>query len=117
MSRYEPVDSSTLSNPTSLSLPSILPHLRSTATNTSHLSTRHTNLTLLSTHGQNSWLLLNHHLEAELSSLEKEIEVVEAEIQGVNQERRSRQEGVRGEVEALGQSWRDGVRGGGGGRG
>ena len=36
---------------------------------------------------------------------------MDAEIQGVNQERRSRQEGVRGEVEGLGASWRDGVRG------
>lgn len=87
----------------------IPPPLASTAVSSSYLSSRLTHLTLLDKYGRNAWLLGNHALEAELAALERELAGVKREVDVVNVERRKRQEGVRGEMESLGEGWRRGV--------
>ena len=113
MSRYEPIDPTSipsLSSSTTDPKDTYRDLLRSASTLSTHLSTRRQNLQLLSAHGKNTHLLLNHLLEAELSALENKVAEVDTEIEAVNRERRQRQEDVRGEVESLEGSWRDGVR-------
>ncbi|KAI5299071.1 hypothetical protein KEM55_002608, partial [Ascosphaera atra] len=76
-----------------------------------HLSTRRENLGLLEENGKNAWLVSNAHAEEVLRGLERELEGVKEEMVGVNRERRRRQESGKGELEALEESWKKGVRG------
>lgn len=43
--------------------------------------------------------------------LTRELEVLKGEMEGVDEQRRRRQEGVKAEMEGLEGSWRNGVRG------
>ncbi|TVY24367.1 Pre-mRNA-splicing factor, partial [Lachnellula hyalina] len=66
-------------------------------TSSTYLTARSTNLALLSEFGKNSWLVGNAQLEDILRGLEREVEDVKTEIDGVVLQRRDAQEGVRGE--------------------
>lgn len=98
LSRYEAQDS-----------PSSLSALAKAYVSSVYLSGRLQNLSLLDKYGKNAWLVGNDHLEAELRSLEKELAEVKAQIDMANVQRRRRQEDVRGEMEALERTWREGV--------
>lgn len=64
---------------------------------------------LLDRFGRNAWLVGNSQTEEVLAAVEREVEERKREIDGVVVERRSAQEGVRGEVEGLAEGWRRGV--------
>jgi pre-mRNA-splicing factor SPF27 len=78
-------------------------------TSATYLSTRSTNLALLHEFGKNSWLIGNSQLEDILKGLERELELVKGEIDGVVIERRDAQEGIAGEVRGLQEGWKRGV--------
>ncbi|KAK5129597.1 hypothetical protein LTR08_003028 [Meristemomyces frigidus] len=83
--------------------------LRQAATSAAYLRSREVNLALLETYGKNAWLVANSQLEDELRSLEREVEVVREELEGVEMARRAVGEGVGAEVEGLERGWREGV--------
>ena len=68
-------------------------------------------LELLEKWGKNKWLVGNWETEEVLGGLERELGVVRGEVEGVNRERKGRQEGGRGRMEGLEEEWREGVRG------
>ena len=76
---------------------------------TSYLEGRHVNLSLLEEHGKNAWLIGNSQLEEILQQLEKTLANVKEETDNVNKMRKSAQEGSRGELLGLEDSWRTGV--------
>jgi len=63
----------------------------------------------LEKYGNNAWLIANSQVEDELRTLEKELAETKREVEAVEEERRARQEAVRGEVEGLDIAWREGV--------
>jgi pre-mRNA-splicing factor SPF27 len=77
-----------------------------------YLSGRLTNLSLLETYGKNAWLIGNSQLEEILKGLEADLTTAKKELANVEEERRATQEdSVKGEMEALEQSWKNGIRG------
>lgn len=68
-------------------------------------------LALLERHGGNAWLVHNAELEEILRGYEEELDKVRGEVEGVNVERKVRQEGVRGMLEGGEREWRTGVEG------
>jgi len=78
-------------------------------TSHAYLSNRALNLSLLEKYGNNAWLVANSQVEDELKALERDLAKVKGEVEGVEEERRSRMEGVRGEIEGLQTLWQTGV--------
>ncbi|KAB8576175.1 hypothetical protein FH972_025703 [Carpinus fangiana] len=76
-------------------------------TSQSYLSQRALNLSLLERYGKNSWLISNAQVEDDLHTLERELKTAKDQGFVVDEERRHRQQGVRGEMEALQQSWQE----------
>lgn len=72
-----------------------------------YLDGRAQNLDALSKYGKNAWLMSNFELENELRSLEKDLKEAQKRVQDIDELRRLRQEGCAGEMEALGETWRD----------
>jgi pre-mRNA-splicing factor SPF27 len=67
------------------------------------------NLELLDQFGKNAWLVGNSQLEDVLRSLEKDVVATQGRVDEVNKARKAAQEGVRGEMESLEQSWKKGI--------
>ena len=80
--------------------------LKRAYTSTQYLEGRAENLKALDEHGKNAWLVGNSQVEDELRKLEKELKDVKTTNNRVDEERRLRQEGVRGEMEGLDETWR-----------
>ena len=78
-------------------------------TSSAYLSSRLQNLQLLEKHGAHAWLLSNYHLEATLRDLEKDLAATKRQIDEVNAARGTRQQGVKGEIETLEETWQKGV--------
>jgi len=74
-----------------------------------YLSARSQHLSLLEAYGKNAWLIGNSQLEEELRSVEKELAEVKEQVENVNRQRASAQEGARGEMEGLEEAWKKGV--------
>ncbi|KAI1762399.1 Pre-mRNA-splicing factor SPF27 [Hypoxylon sp. FL1150] len=107
LSRYEASDpDSSLSPSDPASLQSSLSRAYSAA---AYLSGRHAHLQLLDAYGKNAWLVGNWQLEAELRSLEKELDETRKEVDVVNIQRRRAQDEVGGELKGLDDTWRRGV--------
>ncbi|KAI9847245.1 MAG: hypothetical protein M1838_000959 [Thelocarpon superellum] len=83
--------------------------LQKSYASSTHLSIRLTNLALLEEFGKNAWLIANAQLEDVLRALESELVARREQTEQVNKARKAGQESVRGELEALNQSWREGV--------
>jgi pre-mRNA-splicing factor SPF27 len=83
--------------------------LRKAYTADSHLKQRQTNLANLERYGKNAWLLGNYQLEHELKAIEKELVETRDAVERLNQERKSAQDAIRGELENLESTWRTGV--------
>jgi pre-mRNA-splicing factor SPF27 len=110
----EPLSAIDLSRYEASPLPSssdadILTALRRAQTAHTYLRLREGNMELLDRFGRNAWLVGNSQTEEVLAAVEREVEERKREIDGVVVERRSAQEGVRGEVEGLAEGWRRGV--------
>jgi pre-mRNA-splicing factor SPF27 len=110
----EPLSAIDLSRYEASPLPSssdadILTALRRAQTAQTYLRLREGNMELLDRFGRNAWLVGNSQTEEVLAAVEREVEERKREIDGVVVERRSVQEGVRGEVEGLAEGWRRGV--------
>jgi len=88
MSRYEAPDEPNDNNASHWRVA-----LQAAYRSTSYLEGRHVNLSLLEEHGKNAWLIGNSQLEE----------------QSINKARKGAQEGSRGELVALDESWRTGV--------
>jgi pre-mRNA-splicing factor SPF27 len=76
-----------------------------------YLSGRNTNLSLLETYGKNAWLIGNAQLEKILKDLETDLLDRKRQVEQLEQERLYEQETAKGEMEALEQSWKKGIRG------
>ncbi|KIW02641.1 uncharacterized protein PV09_06081 [Verruconis gallopava] len=76
-----------------------------------YLDGRLVNLNLLETYGKNAWLIGNSQLEEEVRSLDRELAEMKRQVEEVEEQRRRKQEAVKGEMEGLEESWRRGVRG------
>lgn len=74
-----------------------------------YLRGRQINLGLLETYGKNAWLIGNGQLEDLLRDLERELEMARIELEQVQQERRTAQGNVAGEMQSLEDTWRQGV--------
>lgn len=83
--------------------------LQSAYISQSYLTQRQLNLSLLERYGKNAWLIGNSQVEDELRALEQELAAVKKQVEAVEEERRQRQDGVRGEMEGLEESWRSTV--------
>lgn len=83
--------------------------LQKAYTSSEYLQSRVTNLSLLETYGKNAWLISNDQLEQILRDAEKEVVVRKQHVEMLEKERRLRQEGAKGEIDSLEQSWRVGV--------
>ena len=105
-SRYESLSSPSDPNP---SRESWKPIINAAATSHSHLLSRSQHLQLLEAYGKNAWLIGNWQTEAVLGSLERELEVAQGEEKKINEERKAAQDGVRGEIEILEETWKKGV--------
>lgn len=75
-----------------------------------HLSMRVDNLSLLEDHGRNAWLIGNAQLEGILRDLEKELADVKQATEQVNKTRKLAQEGSKGEMIGLEETWKQGIR-------
>lgn len=64
---------------------------------------------MLERYGRNAWLIANAQVEAELMALERELNGARDELQIVEEQRRRRQIGLKGEVEGLDEAWRTGL--------
>lgn len=80
--------------------------LRTAYISQSYLTQRQLNLSLLERYGKNAWLIGNSQVEEELNTLEKELAVIKAQVEEVEEERRQRQDSVKGELEGLDETWR-----------
>lgn len=86
--------------------------LKKAYASSTYLSGRLTNLSLLETYGKNAWLIGNSHLEEILKGLVNDLSTAKKELASVEEERRVTQEdSVKGEMAALEQSWKNGIRG------
>ena len=114
LSRYEALEPPAKTTPTSdEDRPEVLEAWRDTLqkayTSTTHLSTRLTNLSLLEQFGKNAWLIGNSQLEDILRDLEKELAGLKRETEEVNKARKAAQEGSKGELIGLEETWREGM--------
>ncbi|ERF73278.1 hypothetical protein EPUS_03110 [Endocarpon pusillum Z07020] len=80
--------------------------LQKAYTSSIYLSGRISNLSLLEELGKNAWLIGNSQLENILAQLEKELEGLKAATENVNKSRKAAQEGSRGEMTGLEETWR-----------
>lgn len=78
-------------------------------TSTTYLSGRASNLSLLEELGKNAWLIGNSQLENMLLQLETELKEISLVTDNVNKARKSAQEGSRGELLALEETWKQGI--------
>ena len=83
--------------------------LRSAYTSSAYMSGRHTNLALLEELGKNAWLVGNSQLEEILKNLDQELAVLKEEVDSINRERKTAQEGSKGEILALQETWKQGI--------
>ncbi|KAL9624550.1 MAG: hypothetical protein Q9160_001214 [Pyrenula sp. 1 TL-2023] len=83
--------------------------LRNAYSSSSYLSGRLTNLSLLEEFGKNAWLIGNWQLEEILRGLEKELTELKETTDNVNKTRKANQEGSKGEIVALEETWKRGV--------
>lgn len=83
--------------------------LQKAYTASSHLAMRHENLALLEENGKNAWLIGNSQLEDILRGIEKELTETKETAEAVNKERKIAQEGRKGELVGLEESWKRGV--------
>ncbi|XXH03804.1 protein kinase A regulatory subunit [Hypoxylon texense] len=104
LSRYEALSDSPPSDPSALQ--TSLSRAYAAAT---YLSGRHAHLQLLDAYGKNAWLVGNWQLEAELRTLERELEEARKEVDLVSIQRRRAQDEVGGELKGLDEAWRRGV--------
>ena len=74
-----------------------------------YLSGRISNLSLLEELGKNAWLIGNSQLETILRQHEKELEGLKAATENVNKSRKAAQEGSRGEIMGLEETWKRGI--------
>lgn len=113
LSRYEALEPPSTDPTSDEARPQVLQQwreiLQKAYASSTHLQTRLTNLALLEEFGKNAWLIGNAQLEDILRALERELVTVRQESEDVNKARKAGQENVRGELEALDQSWRRGV--------
>lgn len=113
LSRYEALEPPSTDSTSDEARPQVLQQwreiLQKAYASSTHLQTRLTNLALLEEFGKNAWLIGNAQLEDILRALERELVTVRQESEDVNKARKAGQENVRGELEALDQSWRRGV--------
>jgi pre-mRNA-splicing factor SPF27 len=73
------------------------------------LGERLRSLGLLEQFGKNAWLIGNATLEDELKALEAQLKDVKQQVETVEEARRTAQESVAGELQALQEGWRQGV--------
>ena len=112
LSRYEEPEAPARSTDTKTGTPNLdawRETLRKAYTSSHHLSTRHENLALLEESGKNAWLIGNSQLEDILRGIEKELAETKEGIEGVNKQRKITQEGGKGELGGLEESWKRGV--------
>ena len=83
--------------------------LQKAYTSSIYLSGRISNLSLLEELGKNAWLIGNSQLENILRQIEKELEGLKAATENVNKSRKAAQEGSRGEMTGLEETWKRGV--------
>ena len=83
--------------------------LQNAYTSATYLSHRHRNLVLLEEFGNNSWLISNSQVESVIWSLEEELRLLKAEMEEINRARKSVQEGSKGEIMALEESWKSSI--------
>lgn len=74
-----------------------------------YLHGRRTNLSLLEEFGKNAWLIGNSQLETDLKTLETELSGLKTQIEEVNRARKLGQEGSRGELLGLEDTWKKGI--------
>lgn len=74
-----------------------------------YLRGRELNLGLLETFGKNAWLISNSQLEDILRDLERDVKAAKDELSNVEEERRTMQSSVAGEMQSLQDTWRQGV--------
>lgn len=83
--------------------------LRKAYADSTHLHSRLTNLALLEKFGKNAWLIANAQLEDILRGLEKELVDVRDRTDETHKARKGGQDYIRGELNALNESWREGI--------
>ncbi len=83
--------------------------LRTAYASSTYLSGRISNLSLLEDLGKNAWLIANSQLEDILRQLEKELEELKSATENVNKSRKAAQEGSRGEMTGLEETWKRGI--------
>lgn len=83
--------------------------LRSAYVSNIYLQSRHTNLSLLEELGKNAWLVGNSQLDQIMKGLDQELATLKEEVDSVNRERKVAQEGSKGEILALEDTWRKGI--------
>jgi pre-mRNA-splicing factor SPF27 len=83
--------------------------LRHAYTLSTYLSGRRTNLKLLEELGKNAWLIGNAELEGILKQLDAEVAYVKEQTDEVNKARKGAQEGSKGELLGLEDTWRKGI--------
>jgi pre-mRNA-splicing factor SPF27 len=76
-----------------------------------YLDGRSMNLSLLEIYGKNAWLIGNSQLEDILRGLEAELAETKHKAEEVDEQRRKKQDIVKGEMAGLEESWKSGVRG------
>ena len=76
-----------------------------------YLTNRTDNLALLETYGSNSWLIGNAIQEHSLGLLEMELAQLKEEATRINRERKRENLELGGEIDKLGQRWRQALRG------
>lgn len=83
--------------------------LRNAYVSSMYLSGRQSNLALLDEFGKNAWLIGNAQLEHLLYELEQELGRLKDDVESVNKARKAAQEGSRGELLGLEDTWRQGI--------
>jgi len=104
-SRYEALTAPSSATP----LSDLQKTLAQAYTSHTYLSSRLTQLQRLETSGKEEWLASNEVLVSILAGLERELQGTKEGIDRVVLERQVAQEAVKGEVEMLERSWREGV--------
>ncbi|KAL9054671.1 MAG: hypothetical protein Q9162_004037 [Coniocarpon cinnabarinum] len=80
--------------------------LRRAYTSSAYLGGREDNLKMLEENGKNAWLIANFGVEETLRGLKRSLKEMKATGVSVDEERRLRQEGARGEIEGSEEGWR-----------